>query len=409
VTGLASSTTYYFAIKAKDEGGNTSELSNVPSDTTLPPDVTLPNWVTDLVGQQSKTGSAVDLTWTAPADYGPGGSGPFTCTSYNLRYSTSPIDEASFAAATAVTGLAAPKAPGVAETFAVTGLTGGTFYYFAMKSSDGSGNVSEISNVTYAFASNMGEKVLQDGLGGYTGTADNYMEASSPTVAYGDRERMRICGYADSGLTNRQRAIIKFDLASIPAGTTITKATFSLYAYDETSRKGSTGFYGTYPLTRTWAEIGSCWNLANTGVSWATPGSDFNATADATSPKQGVVDVWYPFDVTARVQGWLAGTGTNYGWCVKVTDENLHNQDLFYSADSQNTALRPKLVIGDLPAAVSGDIDGDGHVDVVDLLFFVDSFGYGLGERGYDPKCDLVKDDYVDVVDLLTLVENFGL
>ena len=41
---------------------------------------------------------------------------------------------------------------------------------------------------------------------------------------------------------------------------------------------------------------------------------------------------------------------------------------------------------------MAGDIDGNGHVDVVDLLFFVSSFGYGQGERGYDPKCDFSGD-----------------
>jgi hypothetical protein len=57
---------------------------------------------------------------------------------------------------------------------------------------------------------------------------------------------------------------------------------------------------------------------------------------------------------------------------------------------------------------VPGDIDGDSHVDVYDLLVFVDSFGRTLGQFGYDPACDLNGDNTVDVVDLLTLVENFG-
>jgi len=44
----------------------------------------------------------------------------------------------------------------------------------------------------------------------------------------------------------------------------------------------------------------------------------------------------------------------------------------------------------------------------VDLLFFVDSFGWSLGDPAYDPRCDFNRDDSVDVVDLLMLVENFG-
>ncbi len=405
VTGLSPSTAYYFAMKVHAVGGNISDMSNIVPATTLAPDITPPAWVEDLVAASSKTTGAVDLTWTAAGDDGNVG----TAAGYDLRYSTSPItDDASFAAATHVTGLPAPKATGSAESFTVTGLIGGSFHYFALKVSDESGNVSEVSNSTYAFASVLGEKTLQYGLSGYTGTKDNYTEASSATTNYGSNSRMRICGYADGGITNVQRGFIRFDVSSIPAGTTITSAKLYLYAYDQTYLRGSTGFYAVYPLTRTWDEMTSCWNLAQTGTNWTTPGGDFLSTPDGTSPKQAVINVWYPFSVTARVQAWINGGSTNYGWCVRCLDEDNHNQDCFYQLDTPNAAQRPTLVVSDLPVAVTGDIDGDGHVDVVDLLFFVDSFGLVLGDRGYDPKCDLNHDGSVDVIDLLTMVENWG-
>lgn len=55
-----------------------------------------------------------------------------------------------------------------------------------------------------------------------------------------------------------------------------------------------------------------------------------------------------------------------------------------------------------------GDINGDGSVDVVDLLRFVAAFGTASGDSTWDSFCDFNADDYVDVVDLLTFVENFG-
>ena len=64
---------------------------------------------------------------------------------YDVRYSTSPIDEGNWAAASPATGEPSP-APGAAETFIVTGLAGRTLYYFAVKAADASGNVSSISN-----------------------------------------------------------------------------------------------------------------------------------------------------------------------------------------------------------------------------------------------------------------------
>ena len=62
-----------------------------------------------------------------------------------------------------------------------------------------------------------------------------------------------------------------------------------------------------------------------------------------------------------------------------------------------------------LATKVPGDVDGDGYVDVVDLLYLVASFGKCQGDPGYDPRCDLNGSGCVDVVDLLTMIDHFGL
>ncbi len=58
--------------------------------------------------------------------------------------------------------------------------------------------------------------------------------------------------------------------------------------------------------------------------------------------------------------------------------------------------------------AIPGDVNGDGHVDVVDLLFLADAWGSVTGNANYNAACDLNGDGSVDVVDLLILVENWG-
>ncbi len=90
------------------------------------------------------TSSSVDLSWTATGNDDSSG----TAWSYDLRYSASPItDMASFAAATAITGLNAPKPAGQAESITVSGLTAATAYYFALVVTDEAGNASGLSNV----------------------------------------------------------------------------------------------------------------------------------------------------------------------------------------------------------------------------------------------------------------------
>jgi hypothetical protein len=57
---------------------------------------------------------------------------------------------------------------------------------------------------------------------------------------------------------------------------------------------------------------------------------------------------------------------------------------------------------------MAGDADGDGLVDVVDLLYMVAAFGSVKGDAQYDPRCDTSLDGAVDVVDLLAMVDNWG-
>lgn len=142
VTGLSSSTQYYFAIKAADDTPNWSPLSNIVSTTTDAESIA-PSSVANL-NVQSVTGTTVVLTWTAPGDDANSG----TASQYDIRYSLSPITVASWDAATQVAGEPSPQVAGTGETFTVTGLNSDTQYYFAIKTADEVPNWSGLSNVT---------------------------------------------------------------------------------------------------------------------------------------------------------------------------------------------------------------------------------------------------------------------
>lgn len=64
-----------------------------------------------------------------------------------LRYATAAIvDEAGWAAATPVAGLAAPGEPGAAASFVASGLAAGTEWHFAVRLRDEAGNLGALSN-----------------------------------------------------------------------------------------------------------------------------------------------------------------------------------------------------------------------------------------------------------------------
>jgi hypothetical protein len=145
VTGLQSATTYWFAIKTADNATNWSLISNVVSRTTLAaPDVTRP--AASSVAVSSVTDSSATLAWTAVGDDSLTG----TATSYQIRYSTSPITLANFASATAVASVPTPAVAGTAQSVVVRSLSRQVTYYFALRTTDDAGNVSALSNVPSA-------------------------------------------------------------------------------------------------------------------------------------------------------------------------------------------------------------------------------------------------------------------
>ncbi len=57
---------------------------------------------------------------------------------------------------------------------------------------------------------------------------------------------------------------------------------------------------------------------------------------------------------------------------------------------------------------LTGDINDDGIVDIVDIVKCALAFGSKRGEPRYDPECDINNDDIVDIVDLVIIAINFG-
>ena len=90
----------------------------------------------------AQSADSLRLMWTAPAD-NPGSS---PVARYDARLSTSPLNDANFTNATVIP-TNAPHAPGVRETLVVRNLRAGTTYWIAIRSADGAGNWSALSNV----------------------------------------------------------------------------------------------------------------------------------------------------------------------------------------------------------------------------------------------------------------------
>jgi hypothetical protein len=134
--------TLFFRMRAHDDAGNQSALSNLDSVTT---NIVPPAPVSDLMAF-NPTSNSISLSFTSMGDDGVIG----TATSFDVRRSTSPITPANFGAATPVTGEPLPAVAGTLQGMIVSGLDPTTTYYFAMIVLDETGTPSLLSNVVSA-------------------------------------------------------------------------------------------------------------------------------------------------------------------------------------------------------------------------------------------------------------------
>ncbi len=57
---------------------------------------------------------------------------------------------------------------------------------------------------------------------------------------------------------------------------------------------------------------------------------------------------------------------------------------------------------------VSGDLNGDGKIDIFDVVILSNAFGSALGQPHWDVRADLNLDGRVDILDLVAVTRNFG-
>lgn len=134
--------TNYIGVVTLDQNDSNITVDDLNQAITIGPDIEAPDAISTLTNA-SQLDTSVTLTWSAVGDNGLLG----TASSYDVRYSSSPITPANWASATPVTGEPVPSATGSLESFTVTGLTSDTTYYFAVVASDEVPNAGNLSNV----------------------------------------------------------------------------------------------------------------------------------------------------------------------------------------------------------------------------------------------------------------------
>ena len=163
---------------------------------------------------------------------------------------------------------------------------------------------------------------------------------------------------------NVRRALLAFDLTTIPAGSVVESATLHLTLTLAPNMDPQD--VSLHRLVADWGEAGS--NAGPPGgsgapaergdatwgerffpaTSWATAGGDFAISQSAVTPigfDSGVDYAWASTALVADVQGWLDAPASNHGWILIGNEIETMTARRFASRENGNATYRPHLVV----------------------------------------------------------------
>jgi len=250
----------------------------------------------------------------------------------------------------------------VSHNQALTGLQQGTTYYYRVRSADAAGYVTYSAEQSFKTA-NLTILQLSPGLG-----KDTFLRSNRTDWNMGADVNLG-AGDINAGDWGTIRGLLQFDFSTIPAGSTISSATMSLYQWYQGD--ASPQMIDAHYLARSWAEgtgagsataDGATWTSSDGAAPWSLPGGDYNAGSSASTLAPNATNIWVDWDLTALTQAWVNGSVSNNGLLIRQAVENPAVTDAkgFYSSNyAADPSLRPKLVIEWLGDDVTGPAIGD--------------------------------------------------
>jgi len=189
---------------------------------------------------------------------------------------------------------------------------------------------------------------------------DNFLQSANPTFNYGASTALYIGEF--SGEVKTTRALIRFDLSSLPAGAVISSATLSLFCVADYATDAAT--FSVYRQKRQWGEgakLGadatageSSWNCYAYPTTWQTAGGfgandcEQAAIGSRAFSAAETLDEFKEWSLTASTKtdlDWgLENAVAATGWLIKSETES-DDAYKFNPSDVATAGERPKLTI----------------------------------------------------------------
>ncbi len=188
----------------------------------------------------------------------------------------------------------------------------------------------------------MATLTLQEGVNGYGGTRDTFLDGWATTTGYGGAALLRLRS------PNVKNGLLRFDLSSVPAqalSNGVRGAALSLYSGSRSNSNSSE--IKAYPLNRPWVENQSTWEQAAAGQLWSQAGANGVPGDRSGTPVDSrlldATNVRWGLDVSDAVVGWLTNPASNNGLLLRGADPDVE----YVVASRENAAVdqRPRLLI----------------------------------------------------------------
>ncbi len=195
----------------------------------------------------------------------------------------------------------------------------------------------------------------QDGVGGYTGTTDTFLDQLSGSNNSGSTTLSAGRATTQNGF----QTLIKFEdiigagAGQIPQGAIVTNVTLTMYMTASPTFTNPT--FSLYRMTAGWSDTAT-WSSMGDGIGFG----EARSSADRTITDSGVKSYTFASNAAmiASVQAWANDPSSNQGWYIFCDDNS--SKASFASSENGTVANRPKLTVEYvIPSPPGMDLDAN--------------------------------------------------
>ncbi len=173
----------------------------------------------------------------------------------------------------------------------------------------------------------------------FTPEADTYIDNTNAGSNFGSATDIRINNQSGGNPNNRlhMQGLLRFDLSSIPSGTTVESATL-----DFVQNNSASGSFEIFEVTGAWSENGATWDNS----SGLFGGNVFGTASMPESAGSAIPSIGLNAAGLSRIQDWVDNPSGNHGFGI-IAEEMGNSQNWFSirSREHPTEADHPRLTL----------------------------------------------------------------